>query len=180
MAGLKHMKKDMDYSIYDTDKSTVHSYMPTYEEIFSSLRDKPINLLEIGVFRGGSLEMWKDFFHEESNISGIDNFSNKDADREKAMSVKGCKVHDCNITMFDTDEMFDIIIDDGSHHLDDVEHAISKLWKNLKQDGLYVIEDVQRSAWKEMLIELGYSNIEVYDLRDNKNRYDDILYVLRK
>ena len=180
MAGLKYMKKDMDYSIYDTDKATIHSYMPTYEEIFSSLRDKPINLLEIGVFRGGSLEMWKDFFHEESNISGIDNFSEKDSDREKAMSVKGCKIHDCNITMFDTDEMFDIIIDDGSHLWEDVELAITKLWKNLKQDGIYVIEDVQRSAWKEMLAEVGYSNIEVYDLRDNKNRYDDILYVLRK
>ena len=180
MAGLKYMKKNMDYSIYATDKSTVHSYMPTYEEIFSSLRDKPINLLEIGVFKGGSLEMWKDFFHEESNISGIDNFSDKDADREKAMSVKGCKIHDCGVNMFDTDEMFDIIIDDGSHLWPDVELAITKLWKNLKQDGIYVIEDIQRSEWKEMLAEIGYSNIEVYDLRDNKDRYDDILYVLRK
>ena len=96
------------------------------------------------------------------------------------MSVKGCKIHDCGVNMFDTDEMFDIIIDDGSHLWPDVELAITKLWKNLKQDGIYVIEDIQRSAWKKMLAEIGYSNIEVYDLRDNKNRYDDILYVLRK
>lgn len=170
----------MDYSTYDTDKATSHSYMPTYEEIFSSLKEKPINFLEIGVFRGGSLEMWKDFFHEESNIFGIDNFSHQDSDKEKAITVKGCNIHDCGIDMFDTDKMFDIIIDDGSHLWGDVELAITKLWKNLKQDGIYVIEDVQSLEWKEMLIEIGYSNIRVYDLRDNKNRYDDILYVLKK
>ena len=170
----------MDYSAYDTDKATVHSYMPTYESIFSSLRDKPINLLEIGVCRGGSLEMWKDFFYEKSNISGLDDFSHEHSDRETAMNVKECKIHDCNLDMFDTDEMFDIIIDDGSHRWGDVKTAICKLWKNLKQEGIYVIEDVQDLEWKQVLIQMGYTNIEVYDLRGNRGRYDDVLFVLKK
>jgi len=43
-------------------------YFPVYEKHFAPLRDKPIKLLEIGVLNGGSLEMWRKYFHPDSVI----------------------------------------------------------------------------------------------------------------
>ena len=54
------------------DKGTIHSYIDIYEDLFKSYRDQPINLLEIGIAGGSSLQMWKSYFHKDSNIYGID------------------------------------------------------------------------------------------------------------
>lgn len=41
---------------HQTDKSSIHhDYLQFYERILHSLRYEPINLIEIGVFRGSSL-----------------------------------------------------------------------------------------------------------------------------
>jgi hypothetical protein len=47
-------------------------YFPIYEKHFRPLTEKPIKLLEIGVLNGGSLEMWRKYFHPDSTIVGID------------------------------------------------------------------------------------------------------------
>ena len=38
------------------------SYLDIYQKYFESLKDKKINILEIGVLGGGSLRTWKEFF----------------------------------------------------------------------------------------------------------------------
>ena len=55
---------------YNTDK-VQHGYLRIYDPIFSDYVDKEINLLEIGVFKGGSLFLWKDYF-PKGQIFGID------------------------------------------------------------------------------------------------------------
>ena len=67
----------LDYSKYDTDKNTFHSYMKTYEDLFSKYDNIPVSLLEIGVWGGGSMKMWKDFFAEGSLIHGVDLYPNQ-------------------------------------------------------------------------------------------------------
>jgi ubiquinone/menaquinone biosynthesis C-methylase UbiE len=47
-------------------------YFWVYDRHFAALRDKPIKMLEVGVLNGGSLEMWKKYFHPDSTIVGID------------------------------------------------------------------------------------------------------------
>ena len=47
----------------DTNVHKWHHYFDVYARHFGPYRDKPIRMLEIGVFRGGSLRMWKDYFH---------------------------------------------------------------------------------------------------------------------
>ena len=48
------------------------NYFDIYERYFSKFRGQPICFLEIGVDRGGSLEMWKDYFGEGATIVGVD------------------------------------------------------------------------------------------------------------
>ena len=48
------------------------TYFDIYEENFSKYRNKKITVLEIGVFRGGSLSMWQKYFGTQAKIIGID------------------------------------------------------------------------------------------------------------
>jgi len=48
------------------------SYFDTYESIFNSYVGKPITFMEIGVFKGGSLHMWKEYFGDAARIIGVD------------------------------------------------------------------------------------------------------------
>jgi hypothetical protein len=56
----------------DTNVHKWHHYFDIYTRYFERFRDHPITMLEIGVFRGGSLRMWKKYFHPDSTIVGID------------------------------------------------------------------------------------------------------------
>lgn len=47
-----------------------------------------------------------------------------------------------------TDGLFDIIIDDGGHTMDQQMTSLEFLWKAVKPGGLYVIEDLQTSYWE--------------------------------
>jgi predicted methyltransferase len=79
---------------------------------------------------------------------------------------------------------FDIIIDDGPHTLESMIFFIENYSKLLEEDGILVVEDVQSIEWIDILKNVVPENlkqyISVYDLRDNKNRYDDILFVIDK
>ena len=47
-------------------------YFEVYDQIFEKYKEKKIVFVEVGVLNGGSLEIWKKFFHPESRIIGID------------------------------------------------------------------------------------------------------------
>ena len=48
------------------------NYFDVYERYFAAFRDKEVVILEIGVFHGGSLQMWKSYFGDKAKIYGID------------------------------------------------------------------------------------------------------------
>ena len=49
-----------------------HHYIPIYDRYFSRWRNTNFRFLEIGVWNGGSLEMWRKYFGDEAVIFGID------------------------------------------------------------------------------------------------------------
>jgi len=176
----------LDYSLYSTDKNTKHSYMEVYEEIFSKY-DYPVDLLEIGVETGGSLKMWKDFFREGSNICGIDNWSAPCLSKSKfnEKNVEGYRVYNGDARVYQIDEKFDIIIDDGSHVLEDVILGIKNFWWNLKDEkkSIYIIEDIPGKKITESVEEIKNRTkleVEVIDRRHVKDRYDDVMFILSK
>ena len=54
----------------------------------------------------------------------------------------------------------------------------------LSDDGILIIEDVQGINWLHTLIDETPENlkqfIKMYDFRENKNRYDDIVFIIDK
>jgi len=58
-------------SRHGTDKGSVHSYAKVYEKMFSKWKDKPLALLEIGVYHCESMRMWLDYF-PNAEVVGMD------------------------------------------------------------------------------------------------------------
>lgn len=145
------MKISEILALYQTDKVNPHTYGPTYDELFKLFnREDPISILEIGTQKGGSLCAWRDYF-PNATITGIDIVDVvKPEYRRDDINYIICDIND-----YKTDEMFDIIIDDGSHWLKDVVHSLSKLSKQMKIGGVFVVEDVQSTKiWIPVLLNI--------------------------
>jgi len=128
-------------------------YFFVYDRIFSRFlkNGKPVKMLEIGVQNGGSLEIWKKYLPQNSDIHGIDI-------DEKCLQLKfsdGISFHlgsalDSNFMEKTFGNIqFDVIIDDGSHICKDVIQTFEYLFPKMKNGGCYIVEDMHTSYWKK-------------------------------
>lgn len=136
----------------DTNVHKWHHYFDIYTKHFDRYRDRPIKMLEIGVFRGGSLRMWKDYFHSESTIVGIDiDKTCKDHEiAERNVFVRIGSQADPDFLAEVNEEFgpFDIILDDGSHKTHHQNISFGALFRSaLKNGGCYMVEDVHTNYW---------------------------------
>jgi 23S rRNA U2552 (ribose-2'-O)-methylase RlmE/FtsJ len=131
-------------AVYGSDKgATAHRYVDLYERHFGPLRHHVMSVLEIGVYRGASLQMWRDYF-PRAEIFGID---------INEMAIKGDRIHTLRGDQSDAALLaqvrelgpFDVIIDDGSHLGSHVLATFEGLYSSLQADGVYVIEDMHTS-----------------------------------
>ena len=136
----------------DTNVHKWHHYFELYERYFSRYRDRPIRMLEIGVFRGGSLRMWKSYFHPESTIVGVDVDPSCAAHEiaDQNVFVRIGSQADANFLAAVNGEFgpFDIILDDGSHKTHHQILSFGALFRDaLRDGGCYVVEDVHTNYW---------------------------------
>src|SRR5215203_706034 len=74
---------------YGTDKGpSGHNYTPYYEEYLQHRRFRALTLLELGVWKGASLRMWRDYF-PSATIVGIDN-------KDRRVRIDGVDTHICS------------------------------------------------------------------------------------
>jgi hypothetical protein len=138
----------------NNSKKVLHKWVhffDIYERHFSRFRNMSPVMVEIGVFGGGSLQMWKEYFGPGSKIVGID--INPD-----------CKQHeDTDIEVFigsqdDPDILnqvlkkyphIDIVLDDGSHIMRHMINTFEMLYHKVSENGVYVVEDTHTCYWPE-------------------------------
>ncbi len=126
-------------------------YMPVYERYFSPFRDANPTLLEIGVAQGGSLDMWRAYFGPDAIICGID-IRPVCAKRVTPPNLVRIGSQDDPVflkTVIDEIGHPDLVIDDGSHVATDQLSCFRTLWPELKNGGLYVVEDTHTAYWEE-------------------------------
>ncbi len=139
---------------YDTDKNEI--YLNNYERYFRSMKDGRINLLELGVFRGGSLLMWRDYF-ASGVISGVDvNQVSVEDESGRIRIYRGMQQDKDFLDLVAEDstggEGFDIIIDDASHIGELTKISFWHLFHfHLKPGGIYVIEDWRTAYWDKFV-----------------------------
>lgn len=174
-----------------TDKNTVHSYLPLYEKLLSSRKNTARNVLEIGIYKGGSIKLWSDYFKDATvfgldcmNMSDVwDEIKNKD-NIKLYTSVDAYNYNFILTEFFDKSRTFDVILDDGPHSLDSMKAVVNTYSRLLADDGILIVEDVQHWSWIEVLLNEVPDHlknyVQLYDLRWNKGRFDDIVFVIDK
>ncbi len=154
-------------------------YFEIYYKYFEKYREKPIRMLEIGIYKGGSLQMWKNYFGNEAVIVGIDI-------DENCKQYEEDNIYVCIGSQDDADFLkkvcekygaFDIILDDGSHQVKNQIASFETLFPLLNYGGIYLCEDTHTSYWesfggklrgegtfieyaKKMIDELHYQHVE--------------------
>lgn len=132
-----------------TDKCG-NGYTTYYHSLFSDIRYKPLNILEIGISAGYSLTAWSEYF-PKSMIYGIDAHTSDERCRIIEMDGDGwIKCFRCDQgkrkellkVILQIGKQLDIIIDDGSHYQYDQQISLGTLFPYLKSNGYYIIEDM--------------------------------------
>ena len=126
------------------------NYVAEYDQIFSRYRNTNVSLLELGVRDGGSLQIWKKYFGQQSTIHGID-INSKVCDLELGEGISTFCFNVMNETLWLEHTMlhtYDIIIDDGSHVNSNVIKTFKVIFPYLNIGGIYVIEDTRTSYWQ--------------------------------
>jgi len=132
------------------DKRVIHKwihYFDVYERHFSKFRSKEIVLLEIGVSEGGSLQMWKNYFGANTKIYGIDIDPNcKEFEEENIKIFIGSQSDKIFLkSVMGQIPPVDILIDDGGHTMHQQIVSYEVLFDHIKDDGVYLCEDVHTS-----------------------------------
>lgn len=127
-------------------------YLPLYERVLAPNRSRPIRMLEVGVYKGGSLQMWRRYLHPDSVIVGIDidpNCQQYD-DPERNIHVRIGSQVDAEFLARVTREFapFDVILDDGSHQTAHMVETFQRMFDAVAEGGVYVVEDIHSNYWK--------------------------------
>jgi hypothetical protein len=125
-------------------------YLPIYERILAAYRNRPIRMLEVGVYKGGSLKLWREYL-PEAEIVGID--INPEC---KQYDDPGRRVHVRVGSQADPEFLsqvvrefghFDVILDDGSHQTAHMIKTFQHLFSSVSDGGIYIVEDIHANYW---------------------------------
>ncbi|MGL4721890.1 MAG: hypothetical protein ACRCV3_01140 [Desulfovibrionaceae bacterium] len=124
-------------------------YFDVYTRYFSEYRGKQTVFLEIGVFKGGSLDMWKAFFGEEASIYAMDiNPKTKDFESEGHIIFIGDQSDKAFLqTVVESMPMPHLILDDGGHYPKQQITSFLLLFRHLQENGIYIVEDTHTAYY---------------------------------
>jgi len=113
----KMRSKQLNLDSYNTDKVT-YGYLDVYDPILLPWVGNEVKLLEIGIYQGGSLELWRDYF-PLGTIIGIDvKLPKHFVPGERIQTFEGNQSDEqflSEVANRAAPDGFDIIIDDASH-----------------------------------------------------------------
>ncbi|BBM83536.1 putative methyltransferase [Candidatus Uabimicrobium amorphum] len=119
-------------------------YFDIYHRHLKRFIGQKVSILEVGVYSGGSLEMWRSYLGDESHIYGVD-------------IEPSCKSYENEYTsIFIGDQQdrgfwqhlkkqvagVDIVIDDGGHMPEQQRVTLEELLPFINPGGIFVCEDV--------------------------------------
>lgn len=125
-------------------------YFDIYERHFSKFVGKEVHIVEVGVYSGGSLKMWRDYFGDKCTVYGVD-------------ILDECRNYESeNVKIFIGDQQsrefwkdfrskvprVDILVDDGGHQAEQQIVTLEEILPHLSPGGVYMCEDVSGSRMK--------------------------------
>lgn len=132
---------------YGTDKGPEdHMYTDRYSLYLEQYRDIEFNLLEIGVYDGASIKMWKEYF-PKAHIVALDIDPRCKQYEEDRIDIHIGDQTDVKFLqdVFNKYGHFEVILDDGGHSWKQQIISFETLFPLLTPGGLYFIEDMHTS-----------------------------------
>src|SRR5688500_2137829 len=101
------------------DLAKWHHYFDIYERHLAPYRGRAVTVVEIGLWRGGSLRMWREYFGTTARICGIDVDPATAAYEREGYDIFVGDQADRTFLKKVKDELgtIDIVIDDGGHKM---------------------------------------------------------------
>ncbi len=128
-----------------TDKNAdYHNYLHIYEFFLKDLKDKNVLLLELGVFHGESLRMWKKYF-SRGRIIGVDIDKNCQQYKEERIEIITGDLSEISTYEGLRELEAKIIIDDALHAWSHQIKAFTELFPAMPSGGVYIMEDIGTS-----------------------------------
>lgn len=152
-------------------------YLDVYHRHFERFRGTDVRILEIGIYSGGSLELWRDYFGAGCHVYGVD------------IQEECLRYQSESVSVFIGDQSdrefwgrfraeaprLDIVVDDGGHRPDQQATSLEELLPHLAPGGVYVVEDVHGvgnrfAAYTSSLVAALDAYSGVADYEDPKRR----------
>jgi SAM-dependent methyltransferase len=194
---------------YKSDKGNVyHGYLDIYEKHFNKYRTTLDTFLEIGLWEGESLRMWREYF-SVGKLVGADilDLSHISLPDTKILVCDQSDRAQLQNVIDNSYDKFDIIIDDGGHWQHQQQITLGHMFPVLRSGGIFVIEDLHTANnsaytrpgdvatleilrdWKATGIiqsnclsasEIEYLNNNVMEIHIEKALVSDIAFIYKK
>jgi hypothetical protein len=190
---------------YGSDKgSGWHNYTTTYHNMFKKKREEKLNIFELGIGdevfvenskhnakSGASIRGWKDYF-PNSNVYGAD-IDKTILFEDERIKTFYCDQLDASVIkeMWGNSELndkkFDIIIDDGLHEFDANLNFFKNSIHKLKDDGVFIIEDLHmitlpkfKQILPQLKLEYSYLDFSILEILNTQNYSDNNIVVIQR
>ncbi len=149
-----------------------HGYGKFYENHLNIFKDKEINFLEIGTWKGGSTASFYHYFKKAKIFTLDRNFKFE-------FTSKRINFFNCNtgsnteiqklekFLKIKNSENFDIIIDDGSHIYSEILTNFEIFFKKVKPGGYYIIEDFNSYKCFEYLNDTNENSLDIENILES-------------
>jgi hypothetical protein len=146
---------------HGTDKVS-HGFCTFYHHHLAASRHGIFKVLEIGVFRGASLRMWRDYF-PNAEIHGFDSQKTELTPESRIHLHVGDQAdrHSLDSLLEAAGSPFDLIIDDGGHTMEQQQVSFACLFPHLRPGCPYIIEDLHTSFFPTIAVRRGDTGLVV-------------------
>jgi hypothetical protein len=117
-------------------------YFEIYDRHLAKFVGEPAKLLEVGIYAGGSLDMWREYLGPGSELYGVDIDPYCTRFEEATVSI-GDQANRVFWQTFGAETPpLDIVIDDGGHTVEQQRVTMEELLPHLRPGGVYICEDI--------------------------------------
>lgn len=129
---------------YSSDKASTHAFTYEYDKRLKHLRNEKLNFLEIGIWEGGSILMWHEYF-SNATIHAADLYDYSRLNSERIVTHIANQEREDELRTLPKN--LDIILDDGGHTMLQQQVTLKVLFnEHLKSGGLFILEDLHTSG----------------------------------
>lgn len=143
-------------------------YFDVYHRHLQKFVGQEVTILEIGVFSGGSLRMWRNYFGAGCRVIGVDiePASQAYADDRTEIYIGDQADRQFWQTVKQDVSAVDIVIDDGGHTSEQQMVTLEELLPVVRQGGVYIVEDIHKE-------QSGFTNF-IHGLQGSLSAYNKV------